>query len=375
MRADEYHQRGEWGMGDEERADAAPGDRTDRGGATDDRRPRAARVGRVLAVNVAVALALLLALEGTVRVLRRDVGPAGTDAGLLLDRAFVDADGETAGLRPGAVGEANGVPVRVDGGGFHVYAGNATAADSAGAWLWLGDSVLFGVGVDQDSTVAGRIAARQDTARVLNPAVLGWGTADYRRRLDAALTDGLRPDRVTLLWCLNDADPARPAGAGDVSRLEDLRRRTKTWLNVRSRLYRFAKDVALDRPARYLAHDGALYDPLAIPRSDRPEAPIDRALVPLWALVDTLDARGIPLDVVVAPYEPQLRPGGSRTPQTALVTRLRARGVPTLDLFDAFAQAAGDDPSALYLWSDGIHFSARGHAVAADAVARWRPER
>ncbi|WP_420456949.1 SGNH/GDSL hydrolase family protein [Rubrivirga sp.] len=329
----------------------------------------------MLAVNVAVGLALLLALEGAVRLLRPDIAAAGTDAALLLDRAFVDADGETTGLRPGAVGEANGVPVRVDGAGFHLYAGNAAVPDSAGAWLWLGDSVLFGVGVAQDSTVAGRLAARQDTARVLNPAVLGWGTADYRRRLDAALAAGLRPDRVTLLWCLNDADPARPAGAGDVPRPEDVRRRGKMWLNVHSRLYRFAKDLALDRPARYFAHDGALYEPLAVSASARPEAPVDRALAPLWALVDTLGARGIPLDVAVAPYEPQLRPGGSRAPQAALVARLRARGVPTLDLFDAFAQAAGDDPAALYLWSDGIHFSARGHAVAAEAVARWRPER
>ena len=81
----------------------------------------------------------------------------------------------------------------------------------------------------------------------------------------------------------------------------------------------------------------------------------------------------LPLDVVVVPYEPQLRPGGDWGPQRALVPVLEAWGVPTLDLADAFTEAG--DPADLYLWSDGIPLSARGHAVAAAAVARWRPPR
>jgi lysophospholipase L1-like esterase len=331
---------------------------------------RLGRVAGVVAVNVAVAGLLLLVLEGAVRLLRPDIQPAGTEADVLLDDAFVDAEGATVGLRPGAEGVANGAAVHVDADGFHVYAGNGAVPDSAGAWLWLGDSVLFGVGVPADSTVAGRLALRQDTARVLNPAVIGWGPADYRRRLDAALAAGLRPDRVTVLWCLNDALPPRPLVAPDAPASATLWAQTRAWLNVHSRLYRWAKDAALDRPARYFAHDRVLYETLA--SADRPEAPIDQALRQLWAIRDTLSARGIPLDVVVAPYEPQLRPG-SRAPQQALVPLLESRGIPTLDLLDAFAEVAEDDPSALYLWSDGIHFSSRGHAVAARAVAGWRP--
>lgn len=333
----------------------------------------AGRVARVVAANVVGVAVLLLGLEGAVRLLRPDIQPAGTEASVLLDDAFVDAEGATVGLRPGAEGVANGAAVRVDADGFHVYAGNATAPDSAGAWLWLGDSVLFGVGVAADSTLAGRLALRQDTARVLNPGVIGWGPADYRRRLDAALAAGLRPTRVTVLWCLNDALPPRPLAAEDAPTAGALAARAKAWLNVHSRLYRLAKDAALDRPARYFEHDRRLYEPLAAPGASRPEAPVDRALDELWAIRDTLAARGIPLDVVVAPYEPQLRPGGTWGPQRALVPLLRGRGVPALDLADAFAEAAGDDPAALYLWSDGIHFSRRGHAVAAQAVAAWAP--
>lgn len=322
--------------------------------------------------NVVGVAALLLALEGAVRMARPDIQPAGAEASLFLDSAFVDAAGRTTGLRPGAVGTANGETVRVDAGGFHVYGGNADV-DSGGVWLWLGDSVTFGVGVPADSTVAGRLAARQDTARILNPAVLGWGTADYRRRLTAALADGVVPARVTLVWCLNDADPARPSAPGEVSTVEDWKRKAKVWLNVHSRLYRLAKDAMLDRPLRYFEHDRQLYEPLLDTRAGREPHPVDRALADLWAIQDTLSARGIPFDVVVAPYEPQLRPG-SRAPQLGLLPRLRARGLPTLDLIDAFAEAA-DDPSTLFLWSDGIHWSSRGHAVAADAIATWRPDR
>ena len=329
------------------------------------------RVGRVVLANVVGVVGLLLALEGGVRVLRPDIGPAGSEAALLLDSAFVDAEGATAALRPGAEGVANGERVRVDGRGWHRLAGNADA-EGAPPWLWLGDSILFGVGVPADSGLAGRLAARQNTARVLSPAVLGWGTQDYRRRLDAALASGLRPARVTVVWCLNDADPGRPSAPGTVALAEDLRRKGVSWLNRHSRLYRLAKDAALDRPARYYAYDRAFYPPLLDARIERPAARIDTALAHLRAVRDTLAARDVPFDVVVVPYEPQLRADGDRLPQLALVPRLRRWGVPVLDLADAFAAVPGD-PADLYLWSDGIHLSARGHAVAAEAVSRWRP--
>ena len=329
---------------------------------------RRARWGRVLAANAVGVAVLLAALEGGVRLLRPDVGPAGAERVLFQPRAFEGAVGFSTGLRPGARGVANGERVRVDPDGFHIYAGNRGLGD-APVWLWLGDSVAFGVGVPADSTVAGRVALAQDTARVLNPSVLGWGTADYRLRLDAALADGLRPSRVTVVWCLNDADPTRPAQPGDVHRLESARRDFISWLNLHSRLYRLTKGVALDRPARYFAHDRRLYRPLLDARADRPAAEIDRALAHLWAVQDTLAARGIALEVVVVPYEPQLRPGDA-SPQLALVPRLRQRGIPTLDLLDAFRWSP--DPAGLYLWSDGIHLSARGHAVAARAIAGWR---
>ncbi|WP_412060309.1 SGNH/GDSL hydrolase family protein [Rubrivirga sp. IMCC45206] len=327
----------------------------------------------VVLANVAGVVALLLLLEGTVRVLRPDIGPAGTEAGLFLDSAFVDVRGRTTGLRPGASGIANGERVAVDADGFHVYTGNASAPDSASTWLWLGDSVTFGVGVPADSTVAGRLAARQDTARILNAAVLGWGTPDYRRRLDAALAAGPAPARVTLLWCLNDADTGRPSPPGSVPLWRDWLVQAKTGLNARSRLYRLAKDAALDRPARYFAYDRAFYDPLDAPAPPADSTSISRALDDLGAIRDALAARGIPFEVVVAPYEPQLRPDGDPTPQEVLLPRLRALGIPTLDLLPAFRTAVGN-PARLYLWSDGIHLSARGHAVAAEAIADWRRE-
>lgn len=331
---------------------------------TDHRTSRSVRRwAGVVAANVVGVVVLLLVLEGAVRVTRPDIGPAGSDRALFLDSAFVDAEGRTTGLRPGAVGQANGVTVRVDAGGFHEYAGNSGVADSALVWLWLGDSVTFGVGVTPDSTVAGRLAARQDTAFVRNPSVLGWGTADYRRRLEGALESGLRPARVTLVWCLNDADPSRPSAAGEVHVLESARRDVITWLNVHSRLYRWAKDVALDRPARYYEHDRQLYLGNGL----------DDALTDLEAVARVLEDAAVPLEVVVVPYEPQLRERGDRTPQAMLLLELRFLEVPVLDLLDSFLEAG--EPESLYLWSDGIHLSARGHAVAAEAISAWHASR
>jgi lysophospholipase L1-like esterase len=346
---------------------------------------RLRRAGRVVAVNVAVALGLLGLLEGAVRLLLPAVGPAATDAALVADRVFADATGASPGLRPGAEGESHGVRLRVDARGFLRYAGNDGLPDSTAAWLLLGDSVAMGLGVPPDSSLAGRLALAADSLRVLNPSLLGYAAADYARVLDALLADpALRLARVTVLWCLNDVYPEAPVGEPGHG-LRTAAGGLVAALNRHSRLYRALKAAALDRPLAFYRFDRRFYAPHAAPPP--PDAAADTALAPhlpaaldrLAAMRDRCAAWGIPFAVAVVPYEAQLRPPapgtveGERLPQRVLLDGLRARGIPALDLAPALEAAAQGDPAALYLWSDGIHLSARGHAAAAEAIAAFAP--
>jgi hypothetical protein len=241
----------------------------------------------------------------------------------------------------------------------------------------------MGIGVPQDSSLAGRLALRTDSLRVVNPSLLGFAHADYLRVLDALLADStLRLARVTVVWCLNDVYPetgAHEPGTG----LRTAAGGLVATLNRHSRLYRLLKAVALDRPLAYYEYDRRFY--VAHAASGSPVRTAEADLTPhlpaavarLAAMQDRCAARGIPFAVAVVPYEPQLRtpsPGtvaGERLPQRLLLDRLQSLGIPALDLALVMEAAAPGDPDALYLWADGIHLSVRGHAVAADAIVAF----
>jgi len=59
---------------------------------------------RIVAVNLALTAALLLAVEGVVRLAWPEIGPAGMDAGLVAP----ERHGRTAGSAPAPAGTSSG---------------------------------------------------------------------------------------------------------------------------------------------------------------------------------------------------------------------------------------------------------------------------
>lgn len=80
---------------------------------------------------------------------------------------------------------------------------------------------------------------------------------------------------------------------------------------------------------------------------------------------------GIPLLVVVLPYEYQLREptAENRLPQRMLAEQLPGMRIDFLDLYDAFAAHVGP-ASDLFLYRDPMHLSTAGHALVYDEVTR-----
>jgi len=312
---------------------------------------------RVVVLNILLTVLLLMAVEGCVRVAYPEIGPIGLDAALVSSDRF----GDTAGLQPGSSGQVYGTEMAVDGDGFLVY---SAANRTAPSWLLLGDSVTMGIGVAADSTFVGRLAASVDSAAVKNPSLVGYGAADYVTVLRALLSrTDLEIRWATVVWCLNDAHD-RVEGANDPGAF--TRRNVGPglgFLHRHVRTYQWAKATFADRPRAYLLHDLGFYEDDAFDYADR-------HLATLRAVADSAQ---IHLDLVVVPYEPQLRAEArphDLLPQDRLAEAARRHGIAFHDAAEVFRSVEAS--ASLYRYGDGIHLSERGHARLADFILATR---
>jgi lysophospholipase L1-like esterase len=308
------------------------------------------RVGYAVYLTASVCLLLLLAEVGV-----RWVVPQANQAD--TERVLFDVAGDLVRWRPRATGMSFGRPVAIDEFGFRdLGAGSATATES---WLVLGDSVTFGVGVDARETFAGRLQAAHASIKIWNTAVVGYSLEDYWAVLQEFLATHPPPTRVLLFLCLNDPMDRQRLNP----ETESLPQRTLGFLRRNSRLYIVAKGVFTDRSQSYWRHDLAYYDSA--------NSHFKRALDHLDRIRARLVEAGIPLLVVVLPYEYQLRDPtvGNRLPQRMLAEQFARMHIAFIDLYDAFAAHAG--PVAdLFLYRDPMHLSAAGHALVYDEVTR-----
>ena len=322
---------------------------------------RGHRLRRALFV-VAVLVAALASFEIAVRVAFPRINTQETDSSLFRAGVF----GPSPGHEPGARGSSFGQEVHIDERGLRATRAEPTEPGSE-HWLVLGDSVTFGVGVAVESTFIGRLGSHVPAVSVSNTATLGFSVRNYRDVLDSVL-DGRslvgKPDRVLLMWCLNDV-------YGYTTRLDAPPEqgpfgRTRVALRSRSKLYLLLKGVLLDRSHAWFEFDRAWYE--VDHRED-----VSQALDVVADMADRTSAEGIPLMVAILPYEYQLRSASPAAllPQRELTRSLQARGVPHVDLRAAVAAEAESRDlrsTDLYLYADAMHLSARGHAVVLEAL-------
>lgn len=241
--------------------------------------------------------------------------------------------------------------------------------------LLLGDSMFFGVGAEEDDTIAARLEqrSRQETAlekrrlAVFNFAVGGFNTAQEISVL-RHFGETVRPSEVVLGFFVgNDFLTNAVAGvdaqgnyAVDDRKLQDLRetvRAEHAWLFAPSVVWRV---LALN-----------LYVPrLRYTLATAPEM-MGRSLDLLRAARDDCRALGVPfLVVMVYPREGvqggwRARWSGSRRAAQALIRRGRAEGIDILDLLTVMR--GGTDAQDCYFSTDG-HLNPAGNARVAAAI-------
>ena len=312
---------------------------------------------RTLSLQMVLALGVLFLVEAAVRVAIPEITPQGTDGGLFADSVYAD----TPGPRPGASGLSNGArfsAVDVAGYGFWRYAGGHDP--SLGSWLLLGDSVTMGLGVDPDSTFAGRLAREVPGINVLNPSMPGYSGRDYvavaRALIPGSGTSRVDLSRVLVLWCLNDIYSSAGPVADPDQTVRDVGGSFLSFARRHLHVYQFLKAALFDRPRRYWEYDSRLY---------REELLVSRSAGDIAAIAALGSERRIEVTVVLLPYEYQLRQGrgdGIWLPQERMSARLRAIGIVPLDP-SRYLLDRVEEPAQLYLYGDGIHFSSRGHEL------------
>ena len=111
--------------------------------------------------------------------------------------------------KPNFNGYAHGIiPVRTDNLGFR-WNGFDTrmARDTRKRIVYMGDSVMWGVGVQQRETIPGMVSQfLGDEYEIINAGVVGYSTLQEWLYLSTIIVD-LDPDEVVINWCYNDLLP------------------------------------------------------------------------------------------------------------------------------------------------------------------------
>ena len=341
-----------------------------------------------VAIGLLLAAALLVAAEWGARTFT-DISFGGNSKNLFTANRF----GPSSGNTPGVLAYSFGIPVFLDSSGFRVPSMDYKyPADAARSLLLIGDSVTFGVGVEEPETFAGRLRSKESKWRVYNAAVIGHAASDYLNTVRALLDKGYAFSNVVLVFCLNDVSkksaaeidravktppaanepqaqtpPAAPntQPPENVHWVDTLRRleifaRANDFFRERSKLYLLFKGLLSNPSHRYFLHDFQNYlDKKAVLQQ----------LAPIEAIAAELASRSIDFLVIIAPYEYQLRAGGSgmidghdiRLPQQLISEFLVERNIRHFDA--ASATNAGKSGTRYFLTFDPMHLSPTGHAA------------
>jgi lysophospholipase L1-like esterase len=277
--------------------------------------------------------------------------------------------GRSWGNTPNFEGIATGKVFHIDANGFRVDPQFKPAApQDAPAILIVGDSVSFGVGLEDNETVTELLRRAIPNRQFYNASAIGYFTFDYKNVVDALIKQKPGIKTVAIFYCLNDitdvsATQIKLQASSDV--LPEVEPQTfpnkiNQFLRTRSKLYLLIKKYLRDTQMTHFRADASFY---------RDDENVRFGTQYIADVKKTLDKAGIKLKVFILPYEAQLRPDSLddfMMPQRKIVDFLISNNIDYYDTTPDFKNAG--HPEALYLFDDPMHFSAKGHKVLAGVV-------
>lgn len=307
--------------------------------------------------NMLAIFVMLVCAEIIIRVSKPEIGEHGTTREIISDSLYY----ETHGLKALAQGRTNGALVSVDQYGFR----NTTIpVDKAKKCrLLIGDSVTFGIGVEDNATFGAILNAAIDSINFVNPSASVYNIDSYIDIFKKLVVDnphGLQYSGVVIFWCLNDVYSTIPDLQMPGGKMRSIFSDFLTVIRIHSRLYHFFKKIFFDRPKTYFEFD-------LIPYKEG-GSDFQQAVHKICILKELSEQAGLIFDLVLAPYEHQLSQGNF-LPQEVFGNAVKACGV---EVYDPFKnnKLKGFAAEEFYLYGDGIHFSALGHREFAQALLR-----
>ncbi len=251
------------------------------------------------------------------------------------------------GLMPNSSGEFFGKEIYTDEHGFRQMNTPAIYDES---WLFLGDSITFGVSIDTHQIFPQMIQNAFPRTKIWNTAVVGYSTLSYLDVVDVLLRDHDDIEKVVLFFCLNDVYRNLSLNP----RILSTKKKVLFFLKSNSKLYLLLKKSFFDRSKKLALYDIGLYK--------EGNSDIDKHLNAIVRIKSKLDKSNIEFLVVILPYEYQLRVGGLKSPQDLLRRFFAKQNIESLDLYDDFALLNSED---CFLYADPMHLSSLGHQIVA----------
>ena len=266
-------------------------------------------------------------------------------------------------------------PVKTNSLGFRGEEFTQTKPENTYRILMLGDSVIFGTGVDWDETVPYYLQSTLNANnKGLNIEVINLGIAGYNTSQEVATLRevglALSPDLILLNICLNDSDPVKQVtkaglrNTAEIGSIWDINLRT---LVDSSYFLTFVKHQllgALDESS-YLYR--ALNSPDLFINNRVGETGWKIMKQDMETLLEITQKNNIPLGAIIYPYNSQIEERDDKhLPQIDLEAFWKTRQIPALNPIDVYRNAEQD------MFSDSaVHLSPYGAARVADAISEF----
>lgn len=304
-------------------------------------------------VNIFVVIALFTLSEISVRHFLPQIKLPGTESKLLKDSVYFSSPG----LVPNSQGLSNGTIKFVDNLGFWKYAKSNKKVSNK--WLFLGDSVTMGIGIEPDSTFAGILCNKLPNVTIYNSSIIGYSSNDYLNIIKKILVENknsLNISSVFVFWCLNDIYSNSLLDESPGFNSDDLFDNIIVFLRNNFKLYHLLKNLFSDRSKIYYLYDNQFYN--------NENSNFQKSINDLVEINQIIKKQKIEMFVILLPYEYQLREKVdlSSIPQNIMEKALFNNGIKYYNLMDEFSKYSYDT-SILYLYGDGIHFSNFGHKI------------
>lgn len=304
---------------------------------------------KLLIANFLIVIFALLAIEIISRNILSNKYNRAFDSSIIQPNQFLDSDG----LKPNASAVVWGKKFTTDKFGFRST--GKPFDKKKKTWLFIGDSVTQGVGVDDSSTYVSLIAKSVDSMNVLNCSMIGWSVYDYKNVIESLLADSTNPlniSRITVGWCLNDVYGKAKTNVLPAVGNKGWRSTVSAFLQEHCATYRLVKLYATQNSDHYFRYDMQFY---------RPVNPLLTAAVTTTNSIRSLcSSKDIELRVLSFPYRSSLE----KDKVEKSISEMKFKNLSS-DIKDA----AQDIPTRnLYLFSDEIHFSSLGHHIIAPII-------